>query len=170
MKMIVSFLDLPRSQRKTHKRLVNARRHAKQNILNDFVGTGITMRWTRIADREVDVCEYLLGIEVARDVISNRVELSQGKTVERLLKKFRMEDCKTCNNPMADFLERLGDPVTDYPFRSLVASLKYLGSFTYPDKSLSAKEFSRHQRNLRLTLSKQGSGLYATLRKPGIMG
>ena len=114
--------------------------------------------------KELGTVEWLLGMKIERKQIYNSkrnkqlqvLSISQEQYFEKVLKKFKMDDCKTSSTPEA--LERLtleDAPATEeekkimneLPYRSAVGSLMYGALGTRPDITHAVNEVSRHLSN-----------------------
>ena len=86
---------------------------------------------------------YVLGIEISRDRDRKLIGLSQKAYIEKILKRFNMENCTGCDVPFSkgDKLSSEQSPKTeqeriemqDKPYASLVGSLMYAQVCTRPD-------------------------------------
>ncbi|KAL3681776.1 hypothetical protein R1sor_024732 [Riccia sorocarpa] len=90
--------------------------------------------------KDLGAVETFLAVKVDRDRKKKTVRLSQKKYVEKLLQKFRMEDCKPSQVPMSPGEKLFTDgEQMDYSgsrelrYRELVGSLLYLMASTRPD-------------------------------------
>ncbi|KAI5316435.1 hypothetical protein L3X38_036142 [Prunus dulcis] len=100
---------------------------------------------------------YVLGIEISRDREMGLLSLSQKGYIERILKRFNMENCIGCDVPFSngDKLSSEQSPKTeqeklemqDKPYASLVGSLMYAQVCTRPDLAFSISVLGRFQSN-----------------------
>ncbi|CAL8999519.1 unnamed protein product [Prunus brigantina] len=100
---------------------------------------------------------YVLGIEISRDRERGLLGLSQKGYIERILKRFNMENCTGCDVPFSkgDKLSCDQSPKTeqeklemqDKPYASLVGSLMYAQVCTRPDLAFSISVLGRFQSN-----------------------
>lgn len=95
----------------------------------------------------------LLGINIQREGQTGKIRLSQKQYVEKLLKKFNMEDSKEVSTPMESSLkiskkmssttEEEKSEMKNRPYRELVGGLIYLANATRPDIAFAAAVLSR---------------------------
>ncbi|CAL2233251.1 unnamed protein product [Prunus armeniaca] len=100
---------------------------------------------------------YVLGIEISQDRERGLLSLSQKRYIERILKRFNMENCTGCDFPFSngDKLSSEQSPKTeqeklemqDKPYASLVGSLMYAQVCTRPDLAFSISVLGRFQSN-----------------------
>ncbi|KAJ8885233.1 hypothetical protein PR048_011429 [Dryococelus australis] len=82
--------------------------------------------------KEVGESQFFIGIELT--IAENRIELSQHKLIEKMLKKFNLEESKGSPFPMEDRPEiSKADTMIDVSYRELVGSLTYLSQVGRPD-------------------------------------
>ncbi|CAL8075801.1 unnamed protein product [Prunus armeniaca] len=101
---------------------------------------------------------YVLGIEISRDRDRKLIGLSQKAYIEKILKRFNMENCTGCDVPFSkgDKLSSEQSPKTeqeriemqDKPYASLVGSLMYAQVCTRPDLAFCISVLGRFQSNL----------------------
>lgn len=97
---------------------------------------------------DLGLLHYFLGIEVLQD--EHGIFISQKKYAENILKKFKMNGCKTVAIPLVPN-EKLkkedgAEKIDASTYRSLVGSLLYLTA-TRPDIMYSASLLSRYMQN-----------------------
>ena len=92
-----------------------------------------------------DLCEasYVLGIKILRDRANGVLKLSQRAYIERILKRFNMQNCKSTRAPIVkgDKFSKAQCPQNDdereemrtIPYSSVVGSLMYAQVCTRPD-------------------------------------
>ena len=89
---------------------------------------------------ELGTPKYCLGMKFS--YVRETIELSQRAAVDRFLKRFNMEDCKSVSTPMdSNFksrsrIENSNDPeeqLTNAPYRAAIGCLLYLSQCTRPD-------------------------------------
>ena len=51
--------------------------------------------------KDIGEAAYILGMKISRDQSKKLVSLSQEKYIKKILERFRMQDCKPLNTPMA---------------------------------------------------------------------
>ena len=100
---------------------------------------------------------YILGIRIYRDRKQRLIGLSQSTYVDKILKRFRMEDSKKGSLPLNPGikLSKSQCPVTDdevdkmsrVPFASAIGSIMYAMTCTRPDVSFALSMVSRYQQN-----------------------
>ena len=91
--------------------------------------------------RDLGVVSYLLGIKIDYDKES--IKLSQEIYIEKLLKEYNLNDCKSTKTPveLGIKLSRLDSSSNEFeveemknvPYRQLVGSLMYIAQATRPD-------------------------------------
>jgi Reverse transcriptase (RNA-dependent DNA polymerase) len=100
---------------------------------------------------------YVLGIKIYRDRSQKLIRLSQGTYIDKVLKRFNMQDSKKGNLPMSHGLN-LGKkhcPSTNAEletmkkilYASAIGSIMYVMICTRPDVSHALSVTSRHQAN-----------------------
>lgn len=73
-----------------------------------------------------------LGLEI--DISDSGITLSQASYTKRLLKKFRMSECRPVSTPLEkQGEEELKPDQSNYPYRQIVGHLQYLSCKTRPD-------------------------------------
>ncbi|XP_076635451.1 uncharacterized protein LOC143348740 [Colletes latitarsis] len=73
-----------------------------------------------------------LGMEITR--LGSSLFISQEKMIDKVLNKFRMEDCRTANTPMeVNFQIDKDSKEINVPFRELIGSVMYLATTSRPD-------------------------------------
>ena len=90
--------------------------------------------------------DFMLGVEVVRDK-KGSMALSQGAYVDKVLEKFRMEDCRGVKCPFSDNkLTKAEDEedADEEKYRSIVGSIACLMVCTRPDLACSVTKLSRH--------------------------
>mgnify|MGYP002775250692 FL=1 len=107
--------------------------------------------------KDLGPMEYCLGIKVSRNRIEGTLSISQKKTIEEILRKYEMQECKPTPTPMtAPYKLSIEDgPKTmeeiqfmkTIPYRQILGSIRYLVSCTRPDLSFSAGYLSRFMQN-----------------------
>jgi hypothetical protein len=96
--------------------------------------------------KDLGKMETFLGMEIAIDNKKGTVEISHRQYIEKLLKRFGMEDSNPCGTPM-DPGTKLKDSEnhTDEPYRELIGSLQYLALMTRPDIAVAVNMLGRYQ-------------------------
>ena len=77
--------------------------------------------------KDLDMMHYFLGIEVRHN--ADGISLGQGKYAVKILKRFRMMDCKAMTTPMVSNLKLLSDASLDS-----VDAMMYRQMIDVPDK------------------------------------
>ena len=84
---------------------------------------------------DIGPLKYILGIQISQSI--NGIKLYQEQCIEKLLKKFKFEDCKGSKIPMEVEIQlhsaQPNDIVTNAPYASLIGSLLYISNCTRPD-------------------------------------
>jgi hypothetical protein len=116
-----------------------------------------TKLMARYAMKDLGDAEWILGMKVKRDREQRRLILDQERYVEKMVKEFGMEDCKTQETP-----EEVGQQLTkrdeaqtaeeqqvmlSKPYMELVGSLLYASISTRPDISHAVAVLSRFMSN-----------------------
>lgn len=91
--------------------------------------------------------KYFLGIKIEYDIESGVIKLSQKQYLLNVLKKFEMQDCKSCPTPLEPHLKlkSLDINQTGKPYRELIGCLMYVMLTSRPDLSMAVGYFSRFQ-------------------------
>lgn len=98
--------------------------------------------------KDLSEIKFFLGIKIERNHLKRTMTLSQEHYIDNLLKKFRMENCKTSNTPMEHNLKlsnTIGEELTSKPYKTLIGCLMYLMLCMRRDLSYSISYFSRFQ-------------------------
>ena len=112
------------------------------------IKTSLTRRFQMV---DLGECKYYLGMTITRDRAKSQLRLGQQAYIERVLKKFNMENCNACKAPM-DKAAKLEAMPGDYNppenvvqrYASLVGSLMYAMLCTRPDIAYSVSVLSRY--------------------------
>ena len=104
----------------------------------------------------------VIGIDV--DITQDYILINQPSYIDKVIKKFNMDDCTPKRTPMETKLKLTKDmcedneKVQDFPYRSLVMSLLYLSICTRFDIANTCKELCRF-------LEKPGSAMVSTAKR-----
>ncbi|GJU09438.1 hypothetical protein Tco_1131834 [Tanacetum coccineum] len=100
---------------------------------------------------------YVLGIKIYIDRTKRLIGLSQDTYLDKILKRFKMENSKKRNLPLHHGIKISSDlcPKTDdeldkmsrVPYASAIGSIMYAMTCTRPDVSFALSMVSRHQQN-----------------------
>jgi transposase InsO family protein len=95
--------------------------------------------------------ECFVGIQIRRNPERNLIHISQEKYIEKILKKFQMENCYPKTVP-ADPHARLSnnaerDPKDSFPFREAVGSLMFAATCTRPDIAFAVSQVAQFSTN-----------------------
>jgi len=95
--------------------------------------------------------ECFVGIQIRRNPERNLIHISQEKYIEKILKKFQMENCYPKTVP-ADPHARLSnnaerDPKDSFPFREAVGSLMFAATCTRPDIAFAVNQVAQFSTN-----------------------
>lgn len=124
------------------------------NLLRDTK----SMLFNNFEMKDLGEASYVLGIEIMRDRRRNLLGLSQRAYIDRVLKKFNMENCSHGEVPIGkgdkfsinqcprNELEK--KCMQDKPYASLVGSLMYAQLCTRPDLAFAISVLGRFQANL----------------------
>ncbi|GJV02452.1 putative RNA-directed DNA polymerase [Tanacetum coccineum] len=109
------------------------------------------------AMKDMGDATYILGIKIYRDRSKRLIGLSQDTYLDKILKRFRMENSKKGSLPLHHGIKISNDlcPVTDeeldkmsrVPYASAIGSIMYAMTCTRPDVSFALSMVSRHQQN-----------------------
>jgi hypothetical protein len=99
------------------------------------------------------LASWFLSVRITHDVEHRRMTLDQGPSIERLLRRHRLADCKPLSTPcdVSAQLSAKQPPadeeelhfMRDKPYRALVGALLYL-LFTRPDIAFAVNQLSRY--------------------------
>lgn len=107
--------------------------------------------------KDLGESKFVLGIEIVRDRSRGVLGLSQRAYIEKVLKRFNMENCSSGEVPIGkgdklhlgqcprNELEKKG--MQDKPYASLVDSLMYAQTCTRPDLAFAVSVLGRFQAN-----------------------
>ncbi|GJX28460.1 putative RNA-directed DNA polymerase [Tanacetum coccineum] len=109
------------------------------------------------AMKDLGDAAYVLGIKIYRDRTRRLIGLSQDTYLDKILKRFKMENSKKGNLPLHHGIKISSDlcPKTDdeldkmsrVPYASAIGSIMYAMTCTRPDVSFALSMVSRHQQN-----------------------
>ncbi|KAL0313377.1 UNVERIFIED_CONTAM: Retrovirus-related Pol polyprotein from transposon TNT 1-94 [Sesamum radiatum] len=126
-------------------------------IGNDFKMFRDIKAWlsTQFSMKDMDEASYILGIKIYRDRSRRMLGLTQSSSIEKVLKRFRMEYSKRGFLPMRHGikLSKKQSPKTneelkrmsDIPYASAVESIQYAVQCTRPDVAYALSVTSRYQ-------------------------
>ena len=87
----------------------------------------------------------ILGATLIYDRSNNYMKFSVSAGIDRCLKKFNMENCKSVVSPCVPSIPvNEGDPDTVFPIRSLVGSLQYFSCICRPDIAFAVQRIARN--------------------------
>lgn len=90
---------------------------------------------------------YYVGFEIKRDREKKTISISQGAYIDKIIRKFNMEDSKPISTPadIGTFLTSISDSDCEvsFPYRSAVGSLIFAATVSRPDISFSVGDVSR---------------------------
>lgn len=91
--------------------------------------------------------QFFIGFEIKRNWEEKIISLTQVKYIERMLKRFNMQDAYPQNTPMEVGLrlEENENGSDDTEFRSMIGALLYLARGTRPDIAFAVNALSRAQ-------------------------
>ncbi|GKB01799.1 putative reverse transcriptase domain-containing protein [Tanacetum coccineum] len=109
------------------------------------------------AMKDLGDATYILGIKIYRDRTKHLIGLSQDTYLDKILKRFRMENFKKRNLPLhhgikisKDLCPKIDDELdkmSRVPYASAIGSIMYAMTCTRPDVSFALSMVSRHQQN-----------------------
>ncbi|KAJ9556119.1 hypothetical protein OSB04_010733 [Centaurea solstitialis] len=109
------------------------------------------------AMKDLGDASYILGIRIYRDRSKRLLGLSQDTYLDKILKRFKMENSKKGNLPLHHGIKISKDlcPKSDaelekmsrVPYASAIGSIMYAMTCTRPDVSFALSMVSRHQQN-----------------------
>lgn len=94
----------------------------------------------------IEEANCFIGLQIARDTINNTLKIHQRSYLEKILKRYNMEDCKTISTPMdvnVKLVKSTEKDVKDYPYKEAVGSLIYLMIDSRPDIAYSVGKLSQ---------------------------
>ena len=108
--------------------------------------------------KDMDKATYVIGIEIFRDRSHGILGLSQKAYIDRVLKRFKMENCSASVAPIqkGDKFNLMRCPQNELeqkqmegiPYTSAVGSLMYAQTCTRPNISFAIDMLGRYQSNL----------------------
>lgn len=101
--------------------------------------------------KDLGEVENFIGLNIKRNLERNEMEITLRPFIEKLLKKFMMENCNPCKLPI-DVNYKIetiiqNNSTTDKPYRELIGSLQYLSLVARPDISIAVNFYSKFQEN-----------------------
>ncbi|GKF09423.1 retrotransposon protein, putative, ty1-copia subclass, partial [Tanacetum coccineum] len=110
-----------------------------------------------IKNIDLEEATYILGIKMIRDRSKRLISLSQSAYIEKILKRFWMENSKKGYTPMIekpDYKKSQGDKTPSkvqhmqrVPYASAIGSIMYAVRYTRPDVAFAQNLCSRFQQN-----------------------
>jgi Reverse transcriptase (RNA-dependent DNA polymerase) len=107
--------------------------------------------------KDMGEAAYILGAKIEIDHFKNMLALSQEHYIRKVLEKFRMQDCKSLDTPIAKgeglslrMCPKISDEKTQMekvPYSSVVGSLMYAMMYTRIDINFAVGMVSRYQAN-----------------------
>lgn len=92
---------------------------------------------------------YFLGLEITHNRGDKVIQINQKKYIEKLLKRFNFENCKSSDIPIEPKLVLVPcdnqEQTTEKPYRQLIGCLTYLMMNTRPDICYALHYFSKFQ-------------------------
>lgn len=94
---------------------------------------------------------YYVGIEISRNRNENTISISQGAYIDRIIRKFNMENSNSISTPadIGTFLTSTSDSdcAVKFPYRRACGSLTFAATVSRPDISYAVGEVSRFMEN-----------------------
>jgi len=107
--------------------------------------------------KDLGAAKKILGMEIQMDRKAGKLYLSQGRYLEKILDKFKMDNCKAVFTPLAAHFrlsteccpqtEEDIDRMSNIPYSSAVGSLMYAMVYTRPDLSHAVSVVSKYMHN-----------------------
>ena len=107
--------------------------------------------------KDLGEAAYILEIKIYRDISKRLIGLSQSSYIEKVLKRFSMQDSKRGYLPMSHGItlsksqcpntKDEQDRMSKIPYASAIGSIMYAMLFTRPDVSYALSITSRYQSN-----------------------
>lgn len=99
--------------------------------------------------KDMNVVKHFLGMEIQRDFENQKLEISQSRYVEKILRRFGMYDCKPVGTPLDPNVKwsKINQGETDHPYKELLGCLQYLTLTSRPDISTAVSTLSKYQSN-----------------------
>ena len=98
--------------------------------------------------KDMGEAKVILGIKIKRH--NNEISVSQTHYIEKILKKFRFEDCHPVGTPMdpnVKLLPNKGNAVSQHEYSRAIGSLMYAMISTRPDIAYAVGKLSRYTSN-----------------------
>jgi hypothetical protein len=99
---------------------------------------------TRFNMKDLGALSYILGMEITRDRGARTLEITQKAYIEKMLQRFKMEECKPVGTPAEGALSRNKEAGPNREFMSMVGSLLYAAMVTRPDIAYAVQALGRH--------------------------
>ncbi|GJR16265.1 putative RNA-directed DNA polymerase [Tanacetum coccineum] len=131
----------------------------KQASRNDIPTLQSVKDWLGkcFAMKDLGDAAYILGIKIYRDRSKRLIGLSQDTYLDKILKRFKMDNSKKGNLPLhhgikisSDLCPKTNDELdkmSRVPYASAIGSIMYAMTCTRPDVSFTLSMVSRHQQN-----------------------
>jgi transposase InsO family protein len=92
--------------------------------------------------KDLGVPRHFLGTVLVCE--GDTISISQESFIEKILGRFRMEDCKGANTPMEPHFQiDSSEEIVDVPYRELIGSLMYISMISRPDITYATSYLSR---------------------------
>ena len=118
--------------------------------------------------KDLGAAKKILGMEILRDKVVGRLSLSQKEYIEKVLRRFNMQNAKLITTSLAAHLKLSSalcpqsDEEVDYmsrvPYSSVLGSLMYAKVCSHPDLDYALSAVSRYMEKLARSIGKQFSG------------
>lgn len=91
--------------------------------------------------------KFFVGFEINRDFQNNVITLAQTKYIDRILKRFNMDQCHLQNTPMETSLklQKSATGKDDTEYRAMIGALLYVARGTRPDIAFALNTLSKLQ-------------------------
>eukprot|EP00392_Amoebophrya_sp_AT5.2_P003651 g3656.t1 len=106
----------------------------------------------------------VLGMCVKYNREERWVKMSIAQAVDKMLKKFNVVDCKPVSTPCVAGDLTQGEKATNFPLRSLVGGLQYVGHQVRPDIVFAIQRVARCQEDPTVAAVKAGKRILAYLK------
>lgn len=112
---------------------------------------------SRFHMKDIGEAKFVLGMQIERNQSDGKICLSQAQYIQRILKKFNMEDCnavatpldckQVLSNEMSPKSEDDRNKMENIPYQELIGSLLYAAQVTRPDICYAVNKLSQFNQN-----------------------
>lgn len=94
--------------------------------------------------KDLDEVKNFLGMEI--ELNTEQLKITQRTQIQKMLRKFNMEESKTANTPMIKGfqVDKNEEIITKVPYREIIGSLMFVSTVSRPDITYATSYLSRY--------------------------